>query len=379
MERTRLTITLLRKLEPGKPRKIADTEVRNLQVWVGQLTITFYLVRKFEGRQRFINLGRWPDKTLEEARNEALKRLGAIANHQDIEAPSGRAQPTVGEAMDAYLDSRTNENTRHTAASALKCFAGIRNLRVSQVTRADVQKVHDALHETPGMANVAVKMLSAAMTATMKRLNREFHNPIDGFRYYEQRVRDRYLMPEEAPRFIKAVTDLQDSKYGVEADAVMMMLYTGARKHNVCQMRLEEISESGLWTIPKAKFKGGFKAHEIQLGQQERDIIEKRRYGRTEGPVFLLRNKPLRDVAHVVQMACQVAGIQDFHPHDLRRNLGTWMLSTGADIATVSKKLGHMSIRITEQVYAHILPDVSRRATDTAIRAMEQGNAEVDR
>jgi integrase len=373
MERTRLTITLLRKLEPGTERKIADTEVRNLQVWVGRLTITFYLVRKFEGRQRFINLGRWPDKTLDEARNEALAKLGAIANHQDINAPSGRAQPTVGEAMDAYLDSHTNENTRQTAASAFRCFAGIRNLRISQVTRADVQKVHEAMADRPGMANVAVKCLSAAMSETMKRLNKEFHNPVDGFTYYEQIPRKRYLTIDEAPRFIQAVADLQNSKYGVEADAVMMMLYTGARKNNVCEMMLEEIGSNGIWTIPKTKFKGGFKSHEIQLGTQELEIIERRRYGRTQGPVFLLRNRPLRDVRHVVRMACQAANIADFHPHDLRRNLGTWMLSTGADIAIVSKKLGHMSIKITEQVYAHILPDVSRKATDTAIAAMESG------
>lgn len=375
MERTHLTISFMKKLEPGDKAKYADTEVRNLQVWVGEMTVTFYLVRKFEGRQRFISLGRWPDMTLEEARNAALAKLGAIANHQDINAPTGRAMPTVGDAMDAYIDSHRNENTRHTAESALKCFAGIRNLRISAVTREDVERVHQALKDKPGMANVAVKMLSAAMSQTMSRVSRDFRNPVDGFKYYPQTPRERYLTPEEAPRFIKAVTDLAASKYGVEADAVMMMLYTGARKHNVCKMMLEEISDSGIWTIPRDKFKGGFKAHEIQLGEAELAIIEKRRYGRTKGPVFLLRNKPLRDVSHVVRMACAIAEIADFTPHDLRRNLGTWMLSTGADIATVSKKLGHMSIRITEQVYAHILPDVSRKATDTAIAAMQNGMA----
>jgi integrase len=46
------------------------------------------------------------------------------------------------------------------------------------------------------------------------------------------------------------------------------------------------------------------------------------------------------------------------------------MLSNGAPIEVVSETLGHSSIRITEQVYAKLLPKKVANATSAAIRKM---------
>ena len=42
------------------------------------------------------------------------------------------------------------------------------------------------------------------------------------------------------------------------------------------------------------------------------------------------------------------------------------MLAGGADISTVSKLLGHASISITADVYAHLVAAVGQRAVDGA-------------
>ncbi len=49
--------------------------------------------------------------------------------------------------------------------------------------------------------------------------------------------------------------------------------------------------------------------------------------------------------------------------HDLRHTYATLSLSGGADIKTVSTRLGHSSIAITGDVYMHVTPQMDERAT----------------
>jgi integrase len=55
--------------------------------------------------------------------------------------------------------------------------------------------------------------------------------------------------------------------------------------------------------------------------------------------------------------AVQRAGLEDVHPHDLRRTFGSWLVQRGASIQAVSALLRHSDIRITDRVYAHLNPE----------------------
>lgn len=46
-------------------------------------------------------------------------------------------------------------------------------------------------------------------------------------------------------------------------------------------------------------------------------------------------------------------------PHDLRHSHVAWLIAKGRPIASISRRIGHHSTKITEQVYAGILPEVS--------------------
>ena len=52
--------------------------------------------------------------------------------------------------------------------------------------------------------------------------------------------------------------------------------------------------------------------------------------------------------------------------HGLRHSAASLMLAGGADISTVSKLLGHSSIAITADVYAHLIAAVGQCAVDGA-------------
>jgi len=55
------------------------------------------------------------------------------------------------------------------------------------------------------------------------------------------------------------------------------------------------------------------------------------------------------------------AKLRQIRIHDLRHTYATPLLQTGAPITYVSQQLGHRDTSITLRVYAHWLPDVSRR------------------
>jgi integrase len=51
-------------------------------------------------------------------------------------------------------------------------------------------------------------------------------------------------------------------------------------------------------------------------------------------------------------------------PHSLRHAVGTFLLEAGVDIRVVSDLLGHSSTTITQNVYQHVSPSMSRQAVD---------------
>ena len=55
-------------------------------------------------------------------------------------------------------------------------------------------------------------------------------------------------------------------------------------------------------------------------------------------------------------------GIEGCHPHKFRHTMATMMIQQGADIKTVSEKLGHSSVEITLKLYVHTNEEAQKAA-----------------
>lgn len=58
------------------------------------------------------------------------------------------------------------------------------------------------------------------------------------------------------------------------------------------------------------------------------------------------------------------AGLPDIRFHDLRHTFATLALRQGVSVKVLQEILGHANIRITLDIYAHVLPDMQQEAID---------------
>lgn len=371
MEKIKISLAFMRKLSPGEPVRYADSEIPGFQVRVSPRCVSYYLRKRMGGKLYEVKLGNHPDITLEEARNKALEKLGGFANHKNPEAVSSRTSPIVREAIEFLIQSRSHPQK---TKNAMKYWSHLYSKKISDLIPEDIESVFDAMEKTPYAANNAVRYLKAAFNKLFKKLR--MPNPVpalfDGITLYPTKPRRRVMQTAESPEIIDKIKDLANiPRYHDQALALLLMIYTGQRKSRVLQMHGKDIdAENRTWYVPGNTNKLPVI---LPLNEFAWEIIANELACHGEDYFFWWRGKPLKDCRKTFQRVCQDCGIEDLNIHDLRRSLGTWMLSSGASIAEVSKTLGHASIRTTEQVYAHLLGEKGRAATTAAINAMLKG------
>jgi integrase len=69
-----------------------------------------------------------------------------------------------------------------------------------------------------------------------------------------------------------------------------------------------------------------------------------------------------RNLVRAYKAMLDRAKLPDCTFHDLRHTAGSLMLMAGARYAEVSEVLGHSSVKVTQDIYAHAFPETRREA-----------------
>ncbi|NLT31012.1 MAG: tyrosine-type recombinase/integrase, partial [Propionibacterium sp.] len=69
-----------------------------------------------------------------------------------------------------------------------------------------------------------------------------------------------------------------------------------------------------------------------------------------------------RNALRALKVAAAAIGHPDIGLHTLRHSAATVMLESGVPLKVVSEILGHFSVSITGDIYAHVSADVAREA-----------------
>ena len=190
-------------------------------------------------------------------------------------------------------------------------------------------------------------------------------NPFARVRLNTAPVRERFLSREEAGRLLDALTNLETKKgiSGTFADAIRLLLLTGARKTEVLGLTWGEVDFGRRQIVlPPERTKAGGKTGErrIVLSPPALAILSRRRPNTAKDAEFVF--PAAQGAGHATGLrraflkACEAAELEGVRVHDLRHSFASFAVADGASLFLVGKLLGHASARTAER-YAHLSGD----------------------
>jgi hypothetical protein len=278
MPRNKITLTAdsLRKMTcPEDKRRIIfyDKTQPKLACVVSKTGIKTFALHAFDRRTKKplqLTIGRYPDISVNHARDQVSKLLAQIADGIDIKEERNkiRAESTLDDLYQRWHNSakhrkRTIKDDERTYELHIKPYFGKK--RISSLTTSQVRSWHSKLSKKPrqrkkdgqnatlsqSSANRCLALLRSIYNAEAP----EIPNPCKGVKQFKESSRDRFIRPHEMNKFFEAL----ESKETPDTlkDLIKVMLFTGARRMNVFSMRWSELDlDAGIWTIPATRYNG---------------------------------------------------------------------------------------------------------------------------
>jgi integrase len=191
------------------------------------------------------------------------------------------------------------------------------------------------------------------------------------------REEKRTLTPEQAKLLIVSLR-------GQRWEALYLtMLYLGLRRGEVLGLKWEDIDfDSAVLTVRRAlqRVGGRLETTDVKTAKSRRSlnlpgvIVDSLRTHKARqaadrlkagevwqetGFAFTTRiGTPLepRNLNRHLSTVTEKAGLGHWHPHELRHSAASLMMAAGIPVEVVRDVLGHSSIRMTADVYGHIMP-----------------------
>ena len=382
---TKLTHKLIDSLSHDPHSKSAVLELSDVEVPGLKLAVTkaghkmWWFRFRINGTKKMMKLGSYPALSLAEARQLALELKGQLCRGIDptVEKKAEKAMPTVSEfAVREYLPwAKLNKRSWMDDESRLRREIAelIGQKKLQEVTTRDVMLVHSCVYQknSAATANRYLALLSKlfSLAAQWGHIER---NPARGIqKYREAGPRHRWLSGEELKRFLVALEAESDRNTSV---AIQLLLLTGVRKMELLSLRWSDVDLQNM-SFRLIRTKSG-KSRVVVLNSMAYGLMVQLHSKKVEGCpwVFPARtgNGHLIDLRKPLQRAMDRAKLQDLRPHDLRRSYASLLANAGVDIYQIKDLLGHSSVAVTQQSYAHLQQSTLRTASEVVARTLEE-------
>ncbi len=177
--------------------------------------------------------------------------------------------------------------------------------------------------------------------------------------------RNRFLFPEELDTLIEASKQIR-AKYYLPA-IIYLGAEHGASRQEILSLCWSDINfdfnDKGIISFYRTKNKK--QRTEYLMPRTKQALLEwkehqawmrhrKKIEHNGEGLVFChLNGQPVKHFSKAFNEACKIAGIENFHFHDLRHCFGSNLLLSGATLKDVKEMIGHSDIKMTDR-YSHL-------------------------
>lgn len=354
-----------------KPRQIySDTDtfgakrreaVPGLQLAVFKSgTRSFVLCRKYHGKTRFITLGKYPDISVDEAREEAREHIANIRKGIDPlknKRANSRKHVTLQEVFDDYVKVRGKQlstNTISNYKTVIEVHLHVwRNKEMRALSRTMVQRKHSELTEiSPSSANKTMRVLRALFNfANGQYENHEGKglfpdNPVSRLSHVsiwnkESRRQNLINHSDLKPWFAALMNQDESDQYAVTVrDYLIMLLLTGMRRRELAPLQWSDINfKDKILTVGKTKNGDPLllplSNYIYEMLQGRREVIE----GDFVFPGGQGNDSISEPRRHIVNLR-KMSGVH-FTLHDLRRTFITLAESLDIPAYALKKLVNH--------------------------------------
>ncbi|UYQ72877.1 tyrosine-type recombinase/integrase [Pelagibacterium flavum] len=375
---------------------------------------SFVLNYRINGRERRTTLGQYPQWSVSAARTYAAELRRNIDQGIDPLEIKDRARtaPTVYDLYRKYAQEHLPSKRARSAADDDAMWQKLilprmGKIKVEELAPHDVDALHRWVsQDRPVRANRTIEVLRKALNLAI-RWGWIEKNAAVGVRKNLEHPRERFLSDAE----MKAISDALGSlSERVSADAIRLLMLTGARKGEVLRAEWREFDlEAGIWTKPSHHTKQK-RQHRVPISTETLKLLRRvkseqtsQRFvfpGRTpdqsltdikrswqsvreKATVALWRAHPqsaalIRTLEQELQRQPKIAevlsaaqqfvtniphGVLDVRIHDLRHTYASLLVGKGASLPLIGALLGHTQSQTTHR-YAHLADDPLRAATE---------------
>jgi len=255
---------------------------------------SFYLAYRHKGKNRRLNLGRYPATSLQKACGKAYAALSALEDGNDPSGHAAKADTFAG-AVDEFVDAHCKCHNRASTAAETERLLRVyfvpwwKNRVAEAITKADVAEALEPVmkHGSHGAARHAFAAIRKMFNWMVEQGMLET-SPCTGMKAPgKPGSRDRVLTDDELKIIWKSSTAI-GLPFGPIVQLLMMM---AQRRGEVVAIAWEEIDQvKAVWTIPGERTKNG-KSHSVPLTASALKVLSA--IPRTGSPyVFPARGKP---------------------------------------------------------------------------------------
>lgn len=338
----------LRGLKNAERKDYYDAAQRGLGVRVAPSGIkTWFVMRRVNGRQTRVTIGRYPEIGLAAARQEAAQLLETLAAGKPAKKVAVR---TFGEVMEEWLvrDQKSKRSAEEKRRALTKdVLPRFGTLPIDAITRGDIRSLLDSIVDR-GAAIHANRVLAYLRRLFNWAVERDIiaASPATGIRSpTSERSRDRTLSSAELAAVWKAADSLSEP-FG---QFFKMLILTGQRRSEVANARWSEIDlDKAEWTIPAVRAKNG-KAHTVHLSEQAKVTLSSvHRHAESDLVFTTTGTTSISGFSKAKSALDQASHVSDWTIHDLRRTFATIATGElGVQPVVVDKILNHSSGAVT--------------------------------
>lgn len=280
--------------------------------------------------------------------------------------PEHDAKKTLGDALDKWLAYLENGDSRsHRAYSEFVKYQikpKLETATIASLARKHIARWRDDLLKeyAPTTVNSALGCLSSAFTWFVDEMEWLPSNPCHGVEQAET--------PDRAYNWIRTRGELERLLMACNdelRDMVAIAVGTAVRIDELLHLHWDDIDLANrLITIQRGRQglpKGG-KIRHVPILDSVLEVFKRRALKRNGAMLVFPGRKGAVRAKTPVQVAFKSslkrAGLDTtLRFHDLRHTAASWWVLSGGDIFRLSKLMGHRSVKITQDTYAHLAPE----------------------